>query len=218
MTPHPNGQITTTHRRCATSQPSPSPSLRASRCMRSHPATGRRETRQCPRLDPLRRPISPRGSATEAMEERYDAFDASWQRDREIHADPHGGELVGGGSQKATELDHHHFGDAGYAAKLGNAGTHAPTPRSPRGTTESPRRRLNPTPSHSTARSAPRRSGSQRSPPQRKTIATTPERPPRQSASVRWALIRTGSRSTNKNHLPRAEAPGASVGGQIFHK
>lgn len=65
-----------------------------------------------------------RKSATEAMEERYDAFDESWQKQRDRIADPQGEHVLDGGSMKPVELDGREPGEAGYGARLGNAGTH----------------------------------------------------------------------------------------------
>jgi hypothetical protein len=64
-----------------------------------------------------------RKPATEAMAERYDDFDESWQHQREKVADPIGAHVLDGGSSTGTELGDKNPGDAGYAAKLGKAGT-----------------------------------------------------------------------------------------------
>jgi hypothetical protein len=64
-----------------------------------------------------------RKPATEAMADRYDALDEKWQNQRDAVADPVGAHVLDGGSNKATDIADKHAGDAGYAAKLGKAGT-----------------------------------------------------------------------------------------------
>lgn len=65
-----------------------------------------------------------RKSATHSMSERYDAFDESWQKQRDRIDDPEGEHVLDGGSMKPVELDGREAGEAGYGARLGNAGTH----------------------------------------------------------------------------------------------
>lgn len=64
-----------------------------------------------------------RKPATEAMSERYDDFDESWRHQRDQVDGPTGAHVLDSGSSKSTDLDGKQAGDAGYAAKLGKAGS-----------------------------------------------------------------------------------------------